>query len=336
MTIKDLAAMTGYAVGTVSRVLNNHPNVSDKARKAILAAVEESGFQLNVNAKQLKQTHATTILVIVKGTGNALFASMVEIIQQLLKELPYQIYVDYLHGPENEVLRAVQLSREKKALGVLFLGGNHENFRSDFYKLDIPSVLVTNDATALGFEKLSSVYVDNFEASRQALEVLIERGHRHFAVIGGSREHSDTCRQRWEGACHAIRSHNFQIDYELDYATVYFSAEGGYQAAAELLDRGRRFTAIYTMSDLMAIGAIRCLADRGIRVPQEVSVVGFDGLPLGNYLVPRLSTIDQPGEEMARRSVEILLDSIEHGTQARHEAVPFTLLRRDSVATISE
>ena len=78
MTIKDLAAMTGYAVGTVSRVLNNHPNVSEKARTAILAAVEESGFQLNVNAKQLKQSHGNSILVILKGSGNILFAEMLE------------------------------------------------------------------------------------------------------------------------------------------------------------------------------------------------------------------------------------------------------------------
>lgn len=334
MTIKDLAAKTGYAVGTVSRVLNNHPNVSEKARKTILAAVEESGFQLNVNAKQLKQTHANTVLVIVKGTGNFLFAQMVEVIQNLLAETNYDIHVDYMHGAENEVLRAVQLSREKKAVGVLFLGGNHENFKSDFYKLDIPGVLVTNDAAGLGFDKLSSVYVDNFEASRQALEVLIERGHRRFAVIGGHRKYSDTSQQRWEGALHAIRAHDLTIDPELDYATVYFSAEGGYQAVVELLERGRNFTAIYTMSDLMAIGAIRALTDRGIRVPQDVSVVGFDGLPLGQYLVPRLSTIDQPGEDMARRSVEILMDTIKHGTPARHEAVAFTLLRRESVGSI--
>lgn len=336
MTIKDLAAMTGYAVGTVSRVLNNHPNVSEKARTAILAAVEESGFQLNVNAKQLKQTHASTVLVIVKGTSNALFAAMVETILNLLAPTPYQLHVDFLAGPENEVLRAVQLSREKKALGVLFLGGNDQNFRTDFFKLDIPSVLVTNDASNLGIDKLSSVYVDNFEASRQALEVLIERGHRRFAVIGGPREHSDTARHRWDGALHAIRSRGLSIDYDLDYVSVDFSPEGGYQAVEQLLNRGRRFTAVYAMSDLMAIGAIRALKDHGLRVPQDVSVVGFDGLPLGKFLVPRLSTVQQPGNAMARRSVQILLGCIENGATAVHEPIPFTLLRRDSVASISE
>ena len=330
MTIKDLAAKTGYAVGTVSRVLNNHPNVSEKARSAILAAVEESGFQLNVNAKQLKQTHATTIVVIVKGTGNALFAQMVEIIQHLLSGTRYPLYVDYMHGGDDEVRRAAVLAREKKALGVIFLGGNLENLRAGFPGLGIPGVLVTNNASGLGFDNLSSVYIDDRRAAAQAVENLISLGHRRIAVIGGHRRYSDTSRQRWEGVLDAITRSGLTIDPEADYATVYFSAEGGYNGAAELLARGREFTALFTMSDLMALGAVRALRDHGREVPGDVSIIGFDGIPMGEYFVPRLTTVDQPGPAMARRSVELLLDTIENGTPAKHEAVPFTLLYRES------
>ena len=122
MTIKDLSAKTGYAVATISRVLNNHPNVSEKARAVIMQAVEENGFQLNVNAKQLKQQHATTILVVVKGTANELFSELVESIQSLVAQTQYPLVVDYRDEDEDEVLRAVQLCREKKPLGILFLG----------------------------------------------------------------------------------------------------------------------------------------------------------------------------------------------------------------------
>lgn len=336
MTIKDLAARTGYAVGTVSRVLNNHPNVSEKARAAILAEVERSGFQLNVNAKQLKQTHATTILVIVKGTGNALFAQMVEDLQNLLAGTKYPLYVDYMHGADNEVRRAIQLKAEKKALGVLFLGGNHKNFQTDFRQLGIPGVLVTNEAESLHFDNLSSVYIDNRQASRQAVETLLSLGHRQIALVGGHRRYSDTSAQRWQGALDALEAAKVPIDPEADYATVYFSAEGGYSGATELLNRGRKFTALFAMSDLMAIGAIRALRDNGLRVPEDVSVIGFDGLPLGEYLVPRLSTVEQPGRAMAKRSVELLLEAIEKGGQAKHEAVPFTLLYRESAAKVQK
>lgn len=336
MTIKDLAAKTGYAVGTVSRVLNNHPNVSEKARAAILAAVEESGFQLNVNAKQLKQSHATSILVIVKGTGNALFAQMVEDIQNLLSGTRYPLYVDYMHGGDNEVRRAKALIREKKALGVIFLGGNLDNFRADFESLGVPGVLVTNSAEPLGFDKLASVYIDDRKAAANAVETLISLGHKKIAVIGGHRHYSDTSRLRWEGVRDAMSRHGLPIDPDADYATVYFSAEGGCSGATELLDRGREFSAIFAMSDLMAIGAVRALRDRGLRVPGDVSVIGFDGLPLGEYLVPRLTTVDQPGAAMARRSVELLIDAIENGSEAKHEAVPFTLLYRESAGPVHD
>ena len=111
MTIKDLSAQTGYSVGTISRVMNGHPNVSDKARQAILAAVEASGFQLNANAKQLKQQHATSILAVVKGTSNELFGSLVEHIQGLVNKTKYPLIVDYMDEDDNEVRRALQLCR---------------------------------------------------------------------------------------------------------------------------------------------------------------------------------------------------------------------------------
>ncbi len=336
MTIKDLAAKTGYAVGTVSRVLNDHPNVSDKARKAILAAVEESGFQLNVNAKQLKQSHRTAIVIIVKGTANALFAQMVEHIQSALQPTGCPVHVEYIHGSDNEVRRAMALHREKKALGVIFLGGNLENFRTDFEKLGIPGVLVTNNAESLHLPGLSSVYIDDRRAARNAVETLLALGHRKFVLVGGHRLYSDISRLRWEGAQDAFQEAGIAFDPEQDYATCYFSADSGYTGVSELLARGREFTAIFTMSDMMAVGAIRALRDHGLRVPEDVSVMGFDGLPLGNYLVPRLSTAEQPCIPMAQKAVELLRAMVESDAQPHHEAVPFSLLYRESAGPVKD
>ena len=127
MTIKDIAKLCGVSVTTVSRVLNNHPSVSRKAREEISRAVAETGFQINTNAKQLKQ-HANSILVIVKGTSNEMFGEMIETIQKLIDQTDYPLHVDYMDEDLNEVIRAVQLCREKKPCGLLFLGGNPQNF----------------------------------------------------------------------------------------------------------------------------------------------------------------------------------------------------------------
>ncbi len=330
MTIKDLSAKTGYSVGTISRVLNDHPNVSQKARERILQEVADSGFQLNANAKQLKQQHGNSILVVVKGTNNELFAELVEAIQARFAKLKYPLIVDYLDEDLNEVARGAQLCNEKKPRGIFFLGGNQENFRNHFKKIDVPCVLVTNSAKELDFPNLSSVYTDDFMASKEAMEALIGLGHRNIAIIGGKYDGSDTSRLRFDGCMEAMEHHGVEFDREHDYMGIRFSYRDGYAATRQLLENGRRFTALFTVADVIAIGAIRALRDSGLQVPQDVSVMGFDGLPLGDFLVPQLSTVNQSVERLAQRSADILLDCIENGGKARHETVPYTVCQRES------
>lgn len=334
MTIKDLAAKTGYAVGTVSRALNDHPNVSEKARAAILQAAEESGFQLNVNAKQLKQQHSNIILVIVKGTQNEMFGKMVETIQTSIAATRYQLVVDYMDEDLNEVRRAIQLCLEKKPQGILFLGGNNQNFAGDFRRIDVPCVLVTGDASDLRFDNLSSVSTDDRAAARCAVERLISLGHSRIAIIGGNRAASDPSRLRYEGCLEAMEAHGLDFDPERDYQGVRFSCQDGYRATKALLEQGRRFTALFAVADVMAIGAIRALWDAGLRVPEDVSVIGVDGLPLGEYLVPQLSTVQQSVERIADCSVTLLISGIEDGAKSVHEKIPFTLRQRESVRKI--
>ena len=335
MTIKDLSAQTGYSVGTVSRVLNNQPNVSEKARKVILEAADKSGFQLNANAKQLKQQHSNTILIVVRGTSNELFGSLVEAVQSRMASEPQSLVVDYLDEEGNEVLRALQLCREKKPLGILFLGGNRDHFLADFDKINVPSVLVTNDAAGLSFPNLSSVSSDNVQAARIAIDHLVALGHRKFVVIGGERENSDTTELRFQGCMEAFRRHGIEFDEQLDYEGVRFSFAGGYQGVKKLLERGRDFSVIFAMADIMAIGAIRALRDAGLRVPEDVSVMGFDGLQIGAYTVPTLTTVRQSVEDLASRSVSILLENIESTQTPRYETVPVTVVSRESAKKLS-
>ena len=301
-----------------------------------MEAVEESGFQLNANAKQLKQQHATSILVVVKGTANELFSELLETIQSCIAETQYPLFVDYMDEESNEVRRAVQLCREKKPLGILFLGGNTHNFQADFGKVDVPCVVVTNSMARLDYPNLSSVCVNDREACRCALDSMIARGHEKIAVIGGERNISDTGRARFEGCLESLQNHNLNFDPERDYCAVRFSYQGGYDAAKALLENGQPYTGLFAAADVMAIGAIRALHDSGLRVPEDVSVMGFDGLMLSSYIVPKLSTVKQPVQEMASRAVEMLIAQIEGGQQALHETVPFELWERESVITLNK
>ena len=334
MTIKDLAAQTGYSVGTVSRVLNDQPNVSEKARTAIMEAARACHFQLNTNAQQLKQQRSHNILALVKGSSNQLFSGLVEAIQQLVAGSPYHLVVDYLDEDSNEVLRAVQLCREKKPLGLLFLGGNRRNFLANFGQVDVPCVLITNSGADLPFSNLASVCCDEDLAVKQAIEHLIRMGHRRIAIIGGYLDRSDTARRRFEGCLAAFRENGVPFDLDRDYASARFSYAAGYQAAQELVQRRAGHTAIFCMADVMAMGAIRALTDCGLRVPEDVSVVGFDGLPIGEFIVPRLATVSQSVDKMAQRSVELLRSIIEGGDSCIHEIIPTQIEWRESVQAI--
>ena len=334
MTIKDLSAQTGYSVGTISRVLNHQPNVSEKARKAILEAAESCGFQLNSNAKQLKQQQSNLILAVVKGTSNQFFAGLVESVQKRLAQTPHPLVVDYMDEDDNEVRRALQLCREKKPRGVLFLGANRQNLEADFGKIEVPCVVVTNSAAGLDFPNLNSVASDDRQATRDAIGALADMGHRKFVIIGGEHRVSGTAGMRYEGCLEAFRANSIDFDEEQDYEAVRFSYEGGYRAAERLLSRNRNFTALFAMADVMAIGAIRALTDHGLKVPEDVSVLGFDGLKLADFMVPKLSTVRQNVDALAEESIRILLENIPSLCPPRHETVPVQVELKESIQSI--
>ena len=335
MTIKDIARESGYAVGTVSRVLNNHPDVSEKARKTIMAVVEKHHFKLNSNAKHLKQQASSGIAIIVKGSQNMLFASIVERLQRLLSEKKYASFIYYIGEEENEVERAERVCLERHPLGILFLGSDLEFFKERFDRLEIPCVLVTNSATELGFDNLSSVSTDDEAGAQAAVAHLLKLGHRNIGILGGYMEKSHAAHTRYKGCEKAFAEQGIKLEPGRQYRSAFFSMEEGYHAMEQLFEQMPDLTAVFAMADVLAVGAIRAIRDRGLRVPEDVSVMGFDGIELGNYLSPRLTTVRQARERIADRSLEILLSDIAGERPAVHELLPFDIVEGESAAKIA-
>lgn len=331
MTIKDLAARSGYSLGTVSRVLNNHPSVSPKARERIMSIVEQEGFELNATAKNLKQTRSNTVLTVVRGSNNELFALLVEQLQALSAQSPYHLSVDYIHEEDDEVRRAVKLSREIKPRGILFLGGSRRNFSASFGAVSAPSVLVTNSARDLGFDNLSSVTTDDRSAAAAAIRFLQEMGHREIGVITGETEDSDTGRERLLGCLDAFREQGMSFDVDNRTRFARYSYAGGYAAMMDLLHTAPELTAVFAVSDVMAIGAARAAGDEGKQIPRDLSLIGFDGLPICDYYHPRLATVVQQTDYLARQSWLLLTEAMEKKTPPRHILAPFFLEKNGSV-----
>lgn len=331
MTIKDIARESGFAVSTVSRALNNHPDVSEATKAKIREIVDAHKFVPNSNAKQLKQQTAVGIAILVKGTNNMLFSSILEQMQSLIKQENYAVMVSYLDEDADEVLQALQICREQKPLGLIFLGGSLVNFRAHFSAIQIPSVLVTNSAQTLKFQNLSSVSTDDAAGATCAVDYLIEQGHREIGILGGNLQLSLTSLLRLQGCKSSFSAHGMELDENLQYETSRYSYSCAYDAMNRLLEKMPKLTSVFAMSDVMAIGAIRALIDQGKQVPQDISVIGFDGIQLAEYYNPKLATVKQSKDQLASRGVEILLACIERNAKAVHEIVPFKLVKEESV-----
>ena len=336
VTIKDIARESGYSVSTVSRVLNNRNDVSPDARKKIEEVVAKFNFVPNNNAKHLKQNNSKAIGVLVKGISNMLFASVVEEIQRMIEKTEYTLFVSYLDEDADEVEQAILLCRERKPLGLLFLGGNPEYFHREFSGVDVPCVLVTNRANEMHFENLSSVATDDIAAARCAVDQLFVAGHRRIGILGGDFDKSYTSHQRFLGCEQSFSEHGAVLDVEHCYEKARFSFGSACRAMKRLIGKFPDVTAVFAMSDVMAIGAIRALRDLGYRVPEDVSVIGFDGTSLAEYYNPKLATIKQQHQTLANRSIEILFGQIELKKEPIHEIVPFEFVNGESIRVIDE
>lgn len=237
MTIKDIARLSGCGVATVSRVLNHHPDVSEQTRRRVMAVVKEQGFQPNNNAKHLKQQAGSSIAIVVKGTQNMLFADLVERVQGLLRDRGRDAAVYYLDEEADEVAYALQVCRERKPVGILFLGGDLDFFQASFQDIHIPCVLLTNSARELGFANLSSLTTDDEQAAFQVIRYLMEKGHRDIGVLGGNWASSQISRRRLQGCRRAFESRGCPSTPERQTEQSRYSMGEAYDATRRLLDR---------------------------------------------------------------------------------------------------
>ncbi len=330
MTIVDIAKATGYSLGTVSRALNHQPNVSAKARKIILDYAERSGYEMNTSAQSLAQRSGRGVLALVCGHSNELFARMIEHLQILFAPMDTTLSVAYLDEDENVAQAAIRLCREKKPEGLLLLGGALDE---KFAQVTVPTVLITGDASLMPFENLSSVTTDDFSAGCAAVKYLLEKGHRRIAILAGDGDSSCISELRYHGACEAVRRLGLDPEEVLVRCFTRFSYADGYRTMQALMAEHPRVTAVFAVADVVAIGAMRAVLDAGKKVPDDISFIGFDGIEIGSYYQPKLTTIAQPAERIAARSVEILRKQIEHLDPCR-EQVDYQLIERESVRAL--
>ena len=335
MTIKDIAKKCGVGVSTVSRARNNHPDINPETKKMILKTVEESDFVPNNSARNLKRTDSKSIAILVKEIDNPFFATMMRVMEKEIRRQKYSFFIQHMGKDQDEVDTALELIKEKKLRGIIFLGGDFRKNKERIAKIKVPFVVST-----AAFDKLpekciaSYVSINDCEESRKIVDHLCETGHKKIAILASDEKDENIGKLRLEGYREALEAHGLEADEEricyLDEEDTTYSMENGYRMMKKLLKNGTEFTAVFAISDLMVIGACKALLEEGKRIPEDVAVAGFDGLDYTGFYQPAITTMAQPVEEIARESVGILFDMIETKKSQEGVYLPATLKERES------
>lgn len=337
MTIKDIAKKCGVGVSTVSRALNNHPDINPQTKEMILKAVEQNGFVPNNSARNLKRTDSKTIAIIVKDIDNPFFATMMKIMEQEIHRQNYSFFIQHVGKEQNELDAALELVAEKRLRGIIFLGGYFKGQEDRLARIKVPIVVSTAGLPELrDKENCSFVTIDNEKESQKIVEYLCKCGHKRIAILAGSKDDKNIGKMRLLGYKKALKTAKIPLQSRLirylKKESGEYSLENGYYMMKELLKEEVPFTAVYAISDLMAIGAIRAITESGKKIPVDCAVAGFDGLDYAAYYNPAVTTIVQPVEEMAKESVNILFQMIENKSGVKGKVLRAELKIRQSTA----
>lgn len=338
ITIKDIAKIAGVGVSTVSRAINDDPTINEKTKARVLKICEENHYVPNNSARNLKMVESNTVALLVMGIENIFFTSMFGRFQKKLESKGYDFFLHAVSEWSDAVDEAMELSTEKRLKGIIFLGGQMDHSKEKLKKMNIPYVLCTVAREGEKFHAdLPTVSIDDKDASKTIVEYLIKNGHKKIAIIAGNKADLAVGKRRLSGYRHALEDNKIQVDEALIFHQKEeipgYTPENGYAVAKEILAQRPDVTAIYCTSDLVAMGAYKALNEAGVRIPEDVSVVGFDGISLGNFLNPPLTTMVQPRNELIRASVEKLVAAIE-GAEVSQDIFEAVLLERESVSKI--
>ena len=334
MNIKDIAQIAGVGVSTVSRVLNDHPDVKEETRAKILEVIKKNNYIPNNSARVLKQINTTNIGILVKGVFNPFFSSILKIVSTSVEEAGYTMILQH-HNNENDIETLLGFIKEKKLQGVICLGGNFLDLTDEvLVEVDTPIVLVSVDSvTRKNLKSCSSISINNQQASYMAVSYLINKGHKEIALMLGERADFGISRQRYEGYKKAL------VDYYIPFNEQYilygeYDCKEAYERTLELLRSQKQITAIFAISDMMAIGVAKAVVDLGYKIGEDISIMGFDGMDIATYYEPSITTIKQPKQDIGLRSVDLLLKLLSGKAENVHIFLDVKLVEGGSCKSI--
>ncbi|AOE61200.1 LacI family transcriptional regulator [Pseudomonas corrugata] len=326
--IREVARLAGVSVATVSRTLKSPERVLPETRDKVNAAVEQAGYRPNLMAVQFRSRRTGNLVILVPAIANTFFARVISGAQQSAQAAGYRLLLCDTQGRAEVEREFAALVYARQADGVIQLRASDPFASLPPGAEALPLVNACEVIKDAGFPTIS---LDNRAAAQAMTEYLIGLGHRRIGIIKGPRS-SPLTLDRVAGYEDALRQAGLAVDPGL-ICHGDFTLNAGYDGAGAMLALAERPSALFCENDEMAIGALKRIKESGLRVPEDISLVGFDDIPFAAYCDPPLTTIAQPAETFGRRAVEMLIALIENKPVAeRHVVLPFELTVRDSSA----
>lgn len=306
-TIKDIAQEAKVSTTTVLRTIHNNGYVAEKTRQRVLHAIEEQGYETNLIARSLKKRRTHIIgHILVSIFPNPFFAGIAHGVECKTSEQGYEVITCHTFSDAQRERAAIKLLLGRRVDGIIISTPLKKENIYLVKEKGLPLVLVERPVDV---PSVDVIVVDNLIGAYEAMEHLISLNHKRIGFIGDKLE-QQVENERFEGYRKALKDHGLSFDEKLVKFSKGYSVEEGFRLADELWSTDKFATAVFAACDLLAIGAIQGLRQKGIRVPEDVSVVGYDDT-LGMYTSPRLTTVAQPMEEMGQLAAQILIDRIE-------------------------
>ncbi|SEO66676.1 LacI family DNA-binding transcriptional regulator [Aquisalimonas asiatica] len=305
-TVLEVAKVAGVSVSTVSRILNGTARVSEAKRQAVEDAIAALDFEPNALAQSLKRGRSMTVGVLTQDVSSSYFTETLKGVEHALTDTGYAPLIASGHWNAEEEAHRVRLLIARRVDGIIILSGNLTSAQITQYSGQVPVVATGHRIEA---PKAWAIELDNERGGVMATRHLLDLGHRRIAHIRGPEEHADA-EQRFAGYRRALEEAGVQYDERLVVPGDFYETSG-VLGVAELLARGAPFTAIFAANDQMAYGVRLALSRQGIRVPDDISLIGFDDLPGSLYTTPPLTTVRQPLFDMGRIAAGNLLRIID-------------------------
>jgi LacI family transcriptional regulator len=330
VTIYDVAREAGVSMATVSRVVNNNPNVKPQTRKKVYEAIDRLGYRPNAVARGLASKKTTTVGVVIPDIANAIYAEVARGIEDIANMYHYNIILSNSDKRKDREIRVINTLLEKQVDGLLFMGGavTEEHIQA-FRTSNVPIVLcATTDDNGV----IPSVDIDHEAAAFDAVNKLISEGHRSIAMISGPLTDPSNGFARFQGYKRALDQAG--IPYREDYVRVgNYKYESGIDAMQYFLGLASRPTAVFAATDEMAIGAIHCIQDAGLAVPQDLSIISVDNSRNSSMVRPLLTTVAQPMYDIGAVSMRLLTKLMKKESVEDSKVIlPHELIVRRSVA----